>query len=84
MFTIDKISPSPPPKTEYSLELAACYVDKPLMRRNIALIGLCNVGWVVVGGGIVGPLFVLRLLELGLRENIQATITSANGLVIQR
>jgi len=37
-----------------------------------------------VGGGIVGPLFVLRLLELGLRENIQATITSANGLVIQR
>ena len=67
--------------TEHSPELEKYYADKPLMWRNIALIGLCNIGWGVVGG-IVTPLVVLRLLELGLRENIQATINSANGLAL--
>ncbi|MFZ4775052.1 MAG: MFS transporter [Terrimicrobiaceae bacterium] len=67
--------------TEHSPELEKYYADKPLMWRNIALIGLCNMGWGVVGG-IVTPLVMLRLLELGLRENIQATINSANGLAL--
>jgi MFS family permease len=67
--------------TEHSPELEKYYADKPLMWRNIALIGLCNIGWGVVGG-IVSPLVALRLLELGLRENIQATINSANVLAL--
>jgi len=67
--------------TEHSPELANYYANKPLMWRNIALIGLCNIGWGVVFG-IVSPLIVLRLLELGLRENIQSTITSANCLAL--
>jgi MFS family permease len=68
-------------ETEHSPELAAYYADKPLMWRNIALIGLCNIGWWTTGG-IVGPLIALRLLELGLRENIQATIGSVNGFAL--
>jgi len=80
MSATDEISPALS-NTEHSPELAAYYADKPLMWRNIALIGLCNVGWGVVAG-IVGPLIVLRLLELGLRENIQATINSANGIAL--
>jgi hypothetical protein len=68
-------------ETEHSPALAAYYADKPLMWRNIALIGLCNVGWGVVAG-IVTPLIALRLLELGLRENIQATINSTNGIAL--
>jgi len=64
-----------------SSELAAYYANKPLMWRNIVLIGLCNVGWSIVFG-IVSPLIVLRLLELGVRENIQATINSANGIAL--
>ena len=62
-------------------ELLAYYADKTLMWRNIILIGICNVGWGVVAV-IVGPLIALRLLELGLRENIQATINSTNGLAL--
>jgi len=62
-------------------ELAAYYADRKLMGRNIALIGLCHVGWGVVAG-IVGPLVAMQLLELGVRENIQATINSANGLTL--
>ena len=63
--------------TEHSPELEKYYADKPLMWRNVSLIGICNLGWGVVGG-IVGPLMVLRLLELGFRENVQATIGSVN------
>lgn len=62
-------------------DLEAYYADKRLMWRNVILIGFCNVGWGVVAG-IVTPLIALRLLELGLRENIQATILSANGFAL--
>ena len=61
--------------------MAAYYADRPLMWRNVALIGVCTIGWGTVGG-IVTPLMALRLLELGLRENIQATINSANGIAL--
>ena len=69
--------PSESPAAPQSAELTAYYANKPLMYRNIALIGLCNIGWGVVGT-VVGPLAALRLLELGLRENFQATMNSAN------
>ncbi|MFA6175243.1 MAG: MFS transporter [Phycisphaerae bacterium] len=71
----DGLSPAQSP------ELAAYYADKPLMWRNVMLIGLCNIGWGMVAG-VVGPLIALRLLELGFRENFQATINSGNMLVL--
>ena len=62
-------------------ELDAYYADKPLMWRNVALIGVCSVGWGTVAG-IVGPLMILRLFELGLRENIQGMINSINLIAL--
>jgi MFS family permease len=59
-------------------ELAAYYADTPLMWRNVILIGVSNLGWSMVFT-IVGPLMTLKLLELGVKENIQATISSVNG-----
>jgi hypothetical protein len=54
-------------------ELAAYYADRPLMIRNVALIGICNVGWAVTDTLVV-PLVMMRLLELGVRENVQGSI----------
>lgn len=62
-------------------ELVAYYADRRLMIRNVTLIGLCNLSW-GVAGTVTAPLIVLRMLELGLRENIQATINSVNGLAL--
>jgi MFS family permease len=64
-----------------SPELEAYYANKPLLWRNLILIGICNIGWGVVTM-IVTPLISLRLLELGLRENIQGTINSINGFAL--
>ena len=58
--------------------MAAYYADHSLMWRNVILIGICNLGWGMVFS-LVGPLIVLKLLDLGVRENIQATISSVNG-----
>ena len=73
--------PSEAAPPEQSPELTAYYANKPLLYRNVALIGICTVGWGVVDKVIV-PLVALRLLELGLRENIQATINSFNGFAL--
>lgn len=62
-------------------ELVAYYADRKLMVRNITLIGLCNISW-GIAFTITGPLIALRMLELGLRENIQATINSVNGILL--
>jgi hypothetical protein len=59
-------------------ELVTYYGNRVLMIRNVTLIGLCNISW-NVAFMITGPLIALRMLELGLRENIQATINSVNG-----
>ncbi len=59
-------------------ELAAYYANAPLMWRNVILIGISNLGWSMVFT-VVGPLMTLKLLDLGVRENIQATIGSVNG-----
>lgn len=74
----DALTDALPPQNP---ELAAYYADKPLMWRNVTLIGICNAGWGAVAG-IVGPLMVLRLFELGLRENIQASINSVNLIAL--
>ena len=62
-------------------ELAAYYSDRKLMVRNVALIGLCQLGS-GFAGIVAGPLIILELLELGVRENIQATISSVNGFAL--
>jgi hypothetical protein len=77
----EAIDMSTEPTKAQTPELTAYYANKPLMYRNVALIGLCNMGWGVVEK-IVVPLTVLRLLELGLRENIQATISAANSYAL--
>ena len=59
-------------------ELAAYYSDRKLMWRNVILIGISNLGW-GFAGTITVPLITLQLLELGVQENIQATIHSING-----
>ena len=59
-------------------ELAAYYANTPLMWRNVILIGISNLGWSMVFT-IVGPLMTLKLLDVGVRENIQATIGAVNG-----
>ena len=64
--------------TDRSAELEAFYADRKLMWRNVVRIGICNVGWGVTDTLVV-PLVVMRLLELGVRENVQATITSVNS-----
>ena len=56
----------------------AYYANVPLLWRNVIMIGIANLGWSMVFT-IVGPLMTLKLLDLGVRENIQATITSVNG-----
>ncbi len=72
---------SPSSAPDVTPELQAYYANKPLMWRNVAPIGLCNVGW-GVADGIVMPLVTMRLLELGVRENAQATVTSINGWLL--
>ena len=63
----DALTDALPPQNP---EIVAYYADKLLMWRNVMFIGLCNLGWGVVFG-IVSPLMVMQLLDLGLRENIQ-------------
>lgn len=62
-------------------ELAAYYADRKLMWRNVILIGISNLGW-GMAGTLTVPLITLKLLELGVRENIQATIGSFNGWIL--
>ena len=61
--------------------LVAYYSDRPLMWRNVTLIGISNLGWSMVFG-IISPLMSLRLLEKGIHEGLQATITSANQWLV--
>jgi len=58
-------------------ELQRYYADRRLMLRNIVLIGLSTVGW-SVALQIVTPLIAVRLLDLGVQENVQGTINSIN------
>jgi len=58
-------------------ELRAYYADTKLLWRNVALIGVCNLGW-SVAVGITGPLMALKLLDSGVTEGSQATVGSIN------
>lgn len=51
--------------------------DRRLRARNIVAIGTATIGW-NVALQIVTPLVATRLLDLGVRENIQGTIASIN------
>lgn len=62
-------------------ELRAYYGDRRLMIRNVIAMGLCNLGWHVVWM-IVMPLMTLRMLDIGIRENTQATIVSVNAYLV--
>ena len=59
------------------LALERYYSDRRLMRRNIITIGISTIGW-SVALQIVSPLIAVRLLDLGVQENIQGTISSIN------
>lgn len=58
-------------------ELDAYYADRRLMWRNLVFIGSANVGW-SKALQLVTPLMAVTLLDLGVRENIQATVNMAN------
>ena len=47
--------------------MAAYYANRPLMWRNIAMIGICNLGWSTVFA-LIGPLMALRVLDIGSGE----------------
>lgn len=61
--------------------LQAFYDNRPMMWRNVIFIGIANLGW-GLALGIIGPLMITTLLRLGVKENIQGTITAINGWAI--
>lgn len=65
------------PQRTNPAELGRYYSNSPLMYRNILFTGAANLGW-NLAVQIITPLVALRLLDLGVGENIQATINTAN------
>ncbi len=61
--------------------LDAFYADRKLMWRNVLFIGLANLGW-GLSLTIVGPLMAMKLLQLGVGENIQGTMNSINTTAV--
>ena len=53
------------------------YTDRKLMFRNILLIGTATIGW-SVALQVITPLMAVELLDLGVGENVQGTISSIN------
>lgn len=74
------ISTRSPHRTD-THKLQTYYADKPLRYRNIFFVGTANLGW-NLAVQIITPLVALRLLELGVGENVQATINTANYWVV--
>ena len=62
-------------------ELRAYYADRKLMWRNLTLIAALNMGWGIVFT-VIGPMMALRMLEVGVGENVQATMNSVNGWAV--
>ncbi len=57
--------------------LVAFLSDRRQMVRNVVLISLAAVGWKVTVD-VISPLISVHLLDLGVGENVQGTIASAN------
>jgi MFS family permease len=70
------VSPDSPHRTDEAA-VRAYYADRRLMLRNIILIGIATIGW-NVALQVVTPLMAVRLLDLGVQENVQGTINSIN------
>jgi MFS family permease len=58
--------------------LAAYYQDRGLMWRNILFIGIANLGW-GLALGVIGPLIIMKLVDLGVGQGIQNTIGTVNS-----
>jgi hypothetical protein len=56
-------------------EMERYYADRKLMWRNVIFIGIANLGW-GLALGIIGPLMVTALLQLGVKGNIQCGFAS--------
>lgn len=63
-----------------SPEMAAYYNNRPLMWRNLGLIMLLNLGWLVVFT-VVNPLIQLRMNNLGFGEGSLGTLIAVNAWV---
>jgi MFS family permease len=59
----------------------AYYANRRLMWRNLILIGTAMIGW-NISIQLVTPLMAVRLLDLGVRQNVQGTISAANFVAI--
>ena len=73
IYSLSRIDPR---RTDNSA-LKKYYENRSLMFRNILIIGTATIGW-NVALQIVNPLIAVRLLDLGVRENVQGTISSVN------
>jgi len=74
------LSPDSPHRTDPEA-LEAYYADRRLMWRNLILIGTAMIGW-NLSVQLVTPLMAVRLLDLGVRENIQGSISAGNFVAI--
>jgi MFS family permease len=74
LFSISRLSPF---RTNPQ-ELAAYYLDRRLMWRNVIFIGIANLGW-GLALGIIGPLIGTTLLNLGVNEKIQGSMGGINN-----
>ena len=73
---IYSLSKTVPHRTD-DASLTRYYENHSLMLRNIIVVGTATIGW-NVALQIVNPLIAVRLLDLGVHENIQGTISSIN------
>lgn len=62
-------------------QLAAYYADRGLMYRNVIFIGIANLGW-GLALGVIGPMIVLKLSDLGVGQGIQNSIRNVNSLLL--
>lgn len=74
------LSPDSPQRTNPEV-LEAYYANRRLMWRNLFLICIAMIGW-NVAVQLVTPLMTVCLLDLGVRENVQGTISAGNYVAV--
>ncbi|HEY3320011.1 MAG TPA: MFS transporter [Planctomycetota bacterium] len=62
-------------------EMADYYKNRRLTVWNLTIIGISNMGW-NVAAKVCTALITLKMLELGLKEDVQGTISSANSVAV--